>query len=132
MLLKPLLVSTLLSLITATQLFSNKGVTTGWDAILTENLGTVQQVTNVFYESPSALKMTQIYTPGYTGRYHSEVHKYNVYHKGDTGFYGFMFRLEDAWDFSGDQSYNIAQFIADFTYEGCGETYMPSTMICKF
>jgi len=49
--------------------------------------------------------------------------------KGDTGFYGFAFRLQDDWQSSPAQSYNIAQFIADFTDLGCTETYMPATMV---
>ncbi|OWO98524.1 hypothetical protein B2J93_2259 [Marssonina coronariae] len=116
----------------ATQIFSNKGTTSGWDATFIDagTSGTVDQVSNVYYESPSALKMTQTYIPsGYDGRYHAEVHKYNVYKKGDVGFYGFMFRLSSEWQFDPPQSYNIAQFIADFTDLPCAETYMPSSMV---
>ncbi|KAI1202195.1 polysaccharide lyase [Nemania serpens] len=112
----------------ASQTFSNTGTMSGWEAYTRENKGTVQEVTNVVYKGTTALKMTQVYTPGYTGRYHSEAVKYNVYKKGDTGFYGFAFRLQEDWEFSGG-SYNIAQFIADFTDLGCEETYMPSTLI---
>lgn len=115
----------------ASQIFSNKGTSAGWDAIFIDSgsSGTVAQVDNVFYESPTALKMTQTYT-GYGGRYHAEVHKYNVYKRGDTGFYGFMFRLSSEWQFEPAQSYNLAQFIADFTdLPDCDETYMPSSMI---
>lgn len=106
----------------ASQTFSNTGTMSGWEAYTRENKGTVQEVTNVVYKGTTALKMTQVYTPGYTGRYHSEAVKYNVYKKGDTGFYGFAFRLQEDWEFSGG-SYNIAQFIADFTDLGCEETY---------
>jgi hypothetical protein len=113
----------------ASQIFSNRGVIDGWDTFTHENKGTVQAVTNVAYKDGNALKMTQIYDPNYTGRYHSEAVKYNVYKKGDTGFYGFAFRLQEDWQFSPAQGYNIAQFIADFTDLGCEETYMPSTMI---
>tara|TARA_R110002060_G_scaffold56603_5_gene66950 strand:+ start:461 stop:1060 length:600 start_codon:yes stop_codon:yes gene_type:complete len=73
--------------------------------------------------------MTQTYNASYTGRYHAEVHKYNAYKKGDMGFYGFMFRLSDQWQFSPAQGYNLAQFIADFTDLPCDEDYMPSSMI---
>ena len=112
----------------ASQLFSNTGTLSGWDFVNSEHQGTVQQVSNVFYEGPSALKMTQIYDPSYSGRYHSEVTKNNVYKRGDTGFYGFTFRLQDSWQFSPAQSYNIAQFIADFSDTGCDD-YMPSSMV---
>ncbi|RYC57849.1 hypothetical protein CHU98_g8364 [Xylaria longipes] len=99
----------------ASQLFSNTGTTSGWDTFTHENKGTVQEVTNVVYKGSTALKMTQIYDPSWTGRYHSEAVKYNAYKKGDTGFYGFAFRLQEDWQFSPAQSYNLAQFIADFT-----------------
>jgi hypothetical protein len=112
----------------ASQTFSNKGTTHGWSNINQEHQGTTQQVSNVFYEGPSAIKCTQVYDPNYTGRYHSDVRKDNVYRKGDTGFYGFTFRLQENWDFTGDQSYNIAQFIADFGDSGCDD-WMPSTMV---
>jgi hypothetical protein len=112
----------------ASQVFSNKGTTQGWSNINQEHQGTVQQVSNVFYESPSAVKCTQVYDPSYNGRYHSDLRKDNIYRKGDTGFYGFAFRLQESWDFSSDQSYNIAQFIADFTDSGCDD-WMPTTMI---
>lgn len=112
----------------ATQIFSNTGTTSGWDSTNQENRGTVQQVTNVVYKGSTALKMTQIYDSSWSGRYHSEVVKNNVYKRGDTGFYGFAFRLQDNWQFSPAQSYNIAQFIADFSDTGCDD-YMPSTMV---
>ncbi|KAI1421000.1 polysaccharide lyase [Xylaria sp. FL1777] len=113
----------------ATQIFSNTGTMSGWDAYTHEDKGTVQEVTNVVYKGNTALKMTQVYDPSWTGRYHSEAVKYDVYKKGDTGFYGFAFRLQQDWQFSPAQSYNLAQFIADFTDLGCEETYMPSTLV---
>ncbi|KAI0395790.1 polysaccharide lyase family 20 protein [Xylariaceae sp. FL0594] len=113
----------------ASQIFSNRGVMDGWDTFTHEDMGTVQPVTNVAYKDGNALKMTQIYDPNWSGRFHSEAVKYDVYKKGDTGFYGFAFRLQDNWQFSPAQGYNIAQFIADFTDLGCSETYMPSTMV---
>ncbi|KAJ5681430.1 uncharacterized protein N7477_001370 [Penicillium maclennaniae] len=112
----------------ATQLFRNTGTTSGWDSTNQEHKGTVQQVTNMVYEGTTALKMTQIYDSSYTGRYHSEVVKNNVYKRGDTGFYGFAFRLQEDWQFSLAQTYNIAQFIADFSDTGCDD-YMPSSMV---
>lgn len=113
----------------ATQIFSNTGTMSGWDTYTHENKGTVQEVTNVAYKGTTALKMTQVYDSSWNGRYHSEAVKYNVYKKGDTGFYGFAFRLQENWQFSPAQTFNLAQFIADFTDLGCEETYMPSTMI---
>ncbi|KAF9531533.1 polysaccharide lyase [Crepidotus variabilis] len=112
----------------AAQLFSNTGTTSGWDAQNHEHFGTVQQVTNVVYEGPTALKMTQIYDSSYTGRYHSEVIKLNAAARGQERFYGFAFRLQDDWQFSPAQSYNIGQFIADFSDYGCDD-FIPSTMI---
>ncbi|KAJ7798877.1 polysaccharide lyase-domain-containing protein [Mycena olivaceomarginata] len=97
----------------ATQTFANRGSTPGgWDFILKENQGTVDQVSNVFYGSRgTAIKVTQTYTPGYTGRYHSEVH-----------------RFQGNWQFAPAQSYNLAQFIADFSDTGCDD-WMPSSMV---
>ena len=79
----------------ATQIFRNTGTRSGWDSINEEHSGSVQQVTNLVYEGSTALKMTQIYDPSYTGRYHSEVTKNNIYKRGDTGFYGFDFDCTD-------------------------------------
>ncbi|SEM54827.1 Polysaccharide lyase [Stigmatella aurantiaca] len=111
----------------AAVLFHNSGTLSGWNAINREHKGTVNEVTNVTYEGPTAIKVTQVYDPSYSGRYHSEVVKHNVYRRGDTGFYGFAFRLQEDWQFQ-PQSFNIAQFIADFSNTGCDD-YMPSSMI---
>ncbi|KAJ6160619.1 hypothetical protein N7470_004015 [Penicillium chermesinum] len=107
----------------STQTFSNTGTTSGWDSTNQEHKGTVQQVTNVVYKGPTALKMTQIYDSSYTGRYHSEVVKNNVYKRGDTGFYGFAFRLQTDWQFSPAQT---SSPISPDT--GCDD-YMPSSMV---
>ncbi|KAJ5972896.1 uncharacterized protein N7479_002814 [Penicillium vulpinum] len=112
----------------ASLIFKNIGTTSGWDKINQEHHGTVKQVTDQVYKGTTALKMTQIYDASYSGRYHSEVVKNNVYKRGDTGAYGFSFRLQDDWQFSPVQSYGIGQFIADFTDSGC-EDWMPTTMI---
>ncbi|KAL1873104.1 hypothetical protein VTK73DRAFT_1109 [Phialemonium thermophilum] len=112
----------------ATQTFYNSGTLSGWDNILKEHEGTVDQVTNVVYKGPTAIKVTQTYDPSYTGRYHSEVHRHTGYKRGQTGFYGWAFRLSEDWQFSPAQSYNIGQFIADFTDTGCDD-WMPSSMI---
>ncbi|KAJ6467807.1 polysaccharide lyase-domain-containing protein [Mycena sanguinolenta] len=102
----------------ATQTFANTGTTPeGWDSIQTEHDGTAQQATNVVYGTGgTAIKVTQTYDVSYTGRYHSELHHTEGYHLGEQGFYGFAFR------------YNLAQFIADFTYTGCDD-WMPSSMV---
>ncbi|KAK5996751.1 hypothetical protein PT974_02092 [Cladobotryum mycophilum] len=113
----------------ASSSFYNSGVLGGWDFVRKENKGTVDQVTNISYKSGSALKMTQTYTPGYTGRYHSEVDHNRGYKRGETWFYGFAFRLSEDWSFQ-PQSYNIAQFIANRPGAGCGgDDWMPSSMI---
>ena len=112
----------------AKQIFSNNGTTSGWTFINHEHKGTVREVTNVVYQGSTAIKATQIYDPDYTGRYHSEVAKFNVYRWGDQGFYGFAFRLQRDWQFDSPQTYNIAQFIADFGDTGCDD-WMPSSMV---
>jgi hypothetical protein len=112
----------------ATQTFSNTGTTSGWTTQNIEHEGTIDQVTNVVYNGTTALKVTQTYDASYTGRYHSEKIKTQVYRLGDQGFYGFAFRLSDDWQTSPAQSYNVAQFIADFTATGCDD-WMPSSMV---
>ncbi|KAK2596773.1 hypothetical protein QQS21_006168 [Conoideocrella luteorostrata] len=72
--------------------------------------------------------MTQTYDPNYHGRYHSEVDVNHGYKRGETS-HGFMFRLSEHWSFQ-DQSYNIAQFIANRPGADCDEDdCMPSTMV---
>ena len=114
----------------ATRLFYNPGTIDGWSSQpFKEKEGTVTEVSNVVYEGDKALKMTQTFVEGYTGRYHSEVHYNNGYKRGDELFYGFTFRLSDTWQFQ-PQSYNIAQFIADRQGAGCDDDdWMPSTMV---
>ncbi|EMR63494.1 putative glucuronan lyase a protein [Eutypa lata UCREL1] len=112
----------------ATQTFSNTGQKSGWDQVYTENKGTVEDITNIPYKGATALKMTQTWDPNWSGRFHSEVFHYNAYKKGDTGFYGFAFRLQESWEFN-PQSYNLAQFITDFSDLNCGEDSMPSSMV---
>lgn len=108
-------------------IFHNTGTTDGWDSIIEEHDGSVFDVTNVVHDGPTAIKTTQVYDPSYSGRYHSEVVADHVYHRGDTGFYGFAFRLQSDWQFQ-NQTYNIAQFIADFSDTGCDD-FMPSSMV---
>ncbi|EGR52820.1 uncharacterized protein TRIREDRAFT_53186 [Trichoderma reesei QM6a] len=119
----------LLPAASATRSFYNDGHLNGWDYVRKENQGTVSEVSNVVFKGTSALKMTQTYTPGYTGRYHSEVDHNRGYQRGEEQFYGFAFRLSEDWQFQ-PQSYNIAQFIANRPGAGCGgDDWMPSTMI---
>lgn len=109
--------------------FYNLGNLNGWDYIRRENKGTVEAVTNVAYKGGNALKMTQTYTSGYTGRYHSEVDHNQGYKRGDQLFYGFAFRLSEQWEFQ-PQSYNLAQFIANRPGASCGgDDWMPSSML---
>ncbi|KAL7626705.1 hypothetical protein AAE478_003479 [Parahypoxylon ruwenzoriense] len=116
----------------ATPVFKNSGTTAGWDGTNHEHKGTVSQVQDVTYKTGSALKMVQIYDSSYSGRYHSEVYKKDVYTEGDEGYYGFAFRLDPNWDTSYGQSYNIAQFIgnlADHPDNTCGDGWIPSMMM---
>jgi Polysaccharide lyase len=107
--------------------FLNAGTMSGWDGANVEHEGTLFQVTNVVYKGSTAIKATQTYDRSYTGRYHSEVMHSNGYKLGDASYYGFAFRLAEDWAFD-EQSYNIAQFIADFSDTGCDD-WMPSTMV---
>jgi hypothetical protein len=132
--LKLLLTTALTSLLTAPALSSvilrNSGTLSGWDSILKEHDGTVDQVTNVVYAGSTAIKVTQTYDSSgtYTGRYHSEVHSSRGYQRGEELFYGFAFRLSSDWEFDSGQSYNIGQWIADFSNTGCDD-WKPSSMI---
>lgn len=113
----------------AERLFYNPGTLDGWDYVRHEHNGAVEEVTNVVYEGSTALKMSQRYDASYSGRYHSETDHNDGYQRGDTRFYGFMFRLSDTWEFT-SQGYNIAQFIANRPGAGCGgDDWMPSSMI---
>ncbi|KAF7562252.1 hypothetical protein G7046_g1895 [Stylonectria norvegica] len=117
--------------IQATRTFYNSGTLDGWDFVRHEHSGTVTEVSNVAYKGTTALKMTQTYdsSGSYSGRYHSEVDHDQGYKRGDELFYGFTFRLSDSWQFQ-DQSYNLAQFIADRPGAGCGDDdWMPSSML---
>ncbi|KAK0627392.1 polysaccharide lyase [Immersiella caudata] len=116
-----------LAVASATQLFTNHGTTSGWSKSHIEHNGTISQVTKPVKSGRTALKMTQTYDPSYTGLYHAEVHAYNGYSHGDERAYGFWFRLPKDWEFTPGQTFNIAQFIANFP--GMCDEWMPSTMI---
>ncbi|KAL0465263.1 polysaccharide lyase family 20 protein [Neurospora intermedia] len=111
-----------------TQIFSNHGTLSGWDGQQTENKGKISEVTNVVYEGGTALKFEQTYDSSYSGRYHAEVRTLNGYARGETRFYGFMFRLQGDWQSSPAQSYNLAQFIGNFGSSSCDE-WSPTTMV---
>ena len=59
----------------ATRIFYNSGTKSGWDYTTPEHQGTVDEVTNIVYKGPTAIKVTQTYDPNYSGRYHSEVRR---------------------------------------------------------
>ncbi|KAF2735363.1 hypothetical protein EJ04DRAFT_600930 [Polyplosphaeria fusca] len=118
----------------ATPEFATHGKLSDWPSpqVAPEHNGVVSEATNgVFYPNkPSpGLKFEQTYDPNYHLRYHAERSYPEGYRRGQTKFYGFAFRLAQDWEFEPAQSYNIAQFIADFKDTGCGEDYMPSTMV---
>ncbi|KAK5660202.1 hypothetical protein OQA88_13673 [Cercophora sp. LCS_1] len=118
------------SFIHATQLFRNSGTIEGWSSSYIDKGcgGTINQSSNIFKTGPSALKMTHTHNPSYTGLYHAEVHAADGYRsKGQTRFYGFWFRLSETWEFTPGQTFNIAQFIANFP--GTCDEWMPSTMV---
>ncbi|KJZ79164.1 hypothetical protein HIM_01315 [Hirsutella minnesotensis 3608] len=113
----------------ASRTFYNAGTVGGWDFVRHEHQGSVSQVDNISFRGGTSLKMTQQHDAGYKGRFHSEVDHNYGYKRGDEFFYGFAFRLPESWQFQ-DQSYNIAQFIANRPGAGCGgDDWMPSAML---
>jgi hypothetical protein len=111
----------------AAVLFRNTGTTSGWDGFSREHKGVISQVTNVFYKGTTSVKVTQIYDAAYRGRYHAEMVRNDGYTPGQMRFYGFAFYLPSNWQYV-NQSFNIAQFIADFGNTGCDD-WMPTTMM---
>jgi hypothetical protein len=111
----------------ATVLFRNTGTTSGWNQVFVEHLGSVAQVSSPAYRGPTALRVTQVYDAGYTGRYHSELVRSDGYRPGQMRFYGFAMYIPSNWQSVG-QGFNIAQFIADFGDTGCDD-FMPTTMM---
>jgi len=113
----------------ATVTFHNTGtVGSGWDGTNLDANCSIGDSTSVVYKGTTAIKAIANYNGGYTGRYHAMKTKNNAYHLGDTGFYGFAFYLQSAWDFSGSQQYQLFQFIADYSNTGCDD-WQPSTMV---
>ena len=47
--------------------------------------------------SAKALEFTQRYDPHYEGRYHSEISMNKAYKPGETGYYGFAFKIPENW-----------------------------------
>jgi hypothetical protein len=119
----------------ATAYFHNTGTTSdgggfsNWDGSNLDSNCSITQSTSVVYKGSTAIKSQTNYNSGYSGRYHAMKSKNNVYHLGDTGFYGFAFYLQSAWDFSGSQQYQLFQFIANYNGSSCGEDWQPSTMV---
>lgn len=130
-LLLALLGSSAPALVPAARIWSSDGSRASWDDSYIDagTAGKVTEVDNVYYGTAPALKMEQRYQASYGGLYHAEVHHYEGYKRGDKLSYGFEFRLQSDWDFTPGVSFNLAQFIADFTDLGCEETWMPSTMV---
>jgi hypothetical protein len=117
------------SVSSATVWFHNTGtVSSGWDGTNLDANCSIADSTSVVYKGTTAIKAIANYNSGYTGRYHAMKTKNNVYHLGDTGFYGFAFYLQSAWDFSGSQQYQLFQFIANYSDTGCDD-WQPSTMV---
>ncbi|KAI1375937.1 polysaccharide lyase family 20 protein [Hypoxylon crocopeplum] len=119
-------------LISAAPVFKNQGTTKGWDGTNHEHKGTVTQVDDQSYKPDSSIKMVQKYDSSYSGRYHSEVYKTDVYKVGDEGYYGLAFRLDPDWDVSHGQTFNIAQFISnleDHPDNRCKDDWIPSMMM---
>jgi hypothetical protein len=111
----------------ATVLFHNTGTLSGWDGSNLDANCSLTESTSQVYKGTTSIKSQVNYNSGYTGRYHAMKYKNGVYHPGDTGFYGFAFFLQSAWDFQ-NQQYQLFQFIADFSNTGCDD-FMPSTMV---
>ncbi|KAJ4296822.1 hypothetical protein N0V90_006870 [Kalmusia sp. IMI 367209] len=123
----------LLPLTLATQEFVNHGTTSGWDNqyIDPNTKGYIQDSTSASYGGGQSLKFGQEYLgSSYTGRYHAEKHYAKGYKRDQEKYYGFAFRLHSEWEFD-PQSYNIAQFGADFNdiNNGACDDFSPTTMI---
>jgi hypothetical protein len=124
----------------ATASFHNSGTTangggfSNWDSSNLDSPDSITQSTSVLYPgTSSSIKcQTNYQGTGYTGRYHAMKRHNSGYVYGDTGFYGFAFYLQSAWDFSGSQQYQLFQMIANFAGDSqntCGEDSQPSAMI---
>jgi len=111
----------------AAVLFHNTGTTSGWNLVFVEHRGSVAQVDSPAFKGSTAIRVTQVFDPAYTGRYHSEVVRGDGYKPGQMRFYGFALYIPSNWQ-SVSQGFNIAQFIADFGDTGCDD-FMPSTMM---
>src|SRR5882762_8252941 len=83
----------------ASVIFHNTGTLSGFSSHNAEHNGSIAEVTNLTYSGTTAIKALQVFDSSYTGRYHSEVVANNIYKRGDTGFYGFTFRLQADWQF---------------------------------
>ncbi|KAJ4354651.1 uncharacterized protein N0V89_006388 [Didymosphaeria variabile] len=115
--------------------FTNHGTKSGWTTTYIDKNtnGYVEDSTSVSYGGSQSLKFGQEYLgSSYTGRYHAEAIYSNGYKRDEEKYYGFAFRLHSTWEFD-PQSYNIAQFGADFSDikwngQSCDD-FSPTTMV---
>lgn len=115
------------SLSQATVWFHNVGTTSGWDGSNLDSGCSISDSTSVSYKGGQSVKCQAIFN-GTSHRYHAMKTHNSGYHLGETGFYGFAFYLQSAWDFSGSQQYQLFQFIANYSDTGCDD-WQPSTMV---
>ncbi|WP_438480249.1 polysaccharide lyase [Oleiharenicola lentus] len=109
---------------------ANGGGFSNWDGSnLDANCSITQSTSTAYGGSGTSIKAQAIYNSGYSGRYHAMKTRNNGYTLGETGFYGFAFYLQAAWDFSGSQQYQLFQFIANYNGSSCGEDWQPSAMV---
>jgi len=114
--------------------FTNHGTTSGWSNqyIDAGTQGKISDSTSASLDAGGqSLKFEQTYLgSSYSGRYHAEKHYANGYKRDDEKYYGFAFRLHSQWEFD-PQSYNIAQFGADFgdINNGACDDFSPTTMV---
>lgn len=67
----------------ASRTFSNNGTLAGWDYLVNRQLGTIQEVTDIVYKGPTALKFTQTFNLNVEKWYTSEGILNQGYHRGE-------------------------------------------------
>ena len=115
------------SLCQATVYFQNTGTTSGWSGSNLDSGCSVANSTSVVYRGSTSFKCRTLWE-GASHRYHAMKVYNSGYNLGQMRFYGFAFYLQSAWDFSGSQQYQLFQFIANYSDQGCDD-WQPSTMI---
>jgi len=105
----PLMVAAVSSF--GTVYFQNNGTKEGWPNYpqKPEAKGTISDVTTPTYHSTSAIKFTQTFEKGYTGRYHSEVDYEGASNTGLDRYFGMTVFLPSGWVYAKDQV-NIQQW----------------------